>query len=86
VDIPHPTSLMRATRTPSYDFAHVAGARTVFNWHVQHLTDADQVSPGTAMPDYNLAPEQTRALALLLLSWRHISYPPQYIPQPAPPP
>ena len=32
------------------------------------------------MPDFQLLPEQARALALLILSWRKISYPPQYIP------
>jgi cytochrome c len=66
-----------------FDFSHVSGPKTVFNWHVQHLSAAGKVSPGTAMPDYNLPPEQARALALLILSWRRISYPPQYIPEPA---
>ena len=69
-----------------FDFSHVKGPRTVFNWHVQHLTAAGTVSPGTAMPDYNFPPEQARALALLILSWRRVNYPPQYIPQPAPSP
>jgi hypothetical protein len=69
-----------------FDFSHVQGPRTVFNWHVQHLTAAGKVSPGTAMPDYGMPPEQARALALLLLSWRRIDYPPQYIPQSGPRP
>lgn len=69
-----------------FDFTHVSGPRTVFNWHVQHLIEAGKVSPHTAMPDYNMAPEQARALALLILSWKHINYPPQYIPQPQPSP
>jgi cytochrome c len=65
-----------------FDFSHVTGPKTAFNWHVQHLMAAGKVSPGTAMPDYNLPPEQARALALLILSWRRINYPPQYIPEP----
>jgi Cytochrome c len=65
-----------------FDFSHVTGPKTVFNWHVQHFIAAGKVSPKTAMPDYNLPPEQARALALLMISWRHINYPPQYIPQP----
>jgi cytochrome c2 len=81
------------------DFGHVTGARTAFNWHVQHLTHADVVSPGTAMPDFDFAPEEARALSLLLLSWRRVAFPPSYLPgasavtageqparQPAPPP
>jgi cytochrome c2 len=62
------------------DFTHVTGARTAFTWHVEHLTHADIVSPGTAMPDFDFEPEEARALALLLLSWRRQSFPPRYLP------
>jgi len=65
-----------------FDFAHVSGTHTAFNWHVQHLTHADTVSPGTAMPDFEFEPEEARALALLLLSWRRQSFPPRYLPGP----
>ena len=40
------------------------------------------VSPNTAMPDFNFKPEESRALTLLLLSWRRLTYPPEYIPDP----
>jgi cytochrome c551/c552 len=82
-----------------FDFTHVTGPHTAFNWHVQHLTHADVVSPGTAMPDFDFPPEEGRALALLLLSWRRVGFPPSYLPggsavtagapparQPVPPP
>jgi len=64
------------------DFTHVTGPRTAFNWHVQHLTHAGDVSPGTAMPDFDFEPDEARALALLLLSWRRESFPPRYLPAP----
>ena len=64
------------------DFARVRGEHTAFNWHVQHLTHADQVSPGTAMPDFDFEPDEARALAALLLSWRRQSFPPRYLPGP----
>jgi cbb3-type cytochrome oxidase cytochrome c subunit len=63
-----------------FDFTHVTGEPTVFAWHVQHLTHADKVSPGTAMPDFDFAPDEAQALALLLLSWRRQSMPPAYLP------
>jgi cytochrome c2 len=63
-----------------FDFTHVTGPHTAFNWHVQHLTHAGEVSPGTAMPDFDFEPEEARALALLLLSWRRQSFPPRYLP------
>jgi mono/diheme cytochrome c family protein len=65
-----------------FDFSHVTGPRTVFNWHVQHLTRAGEVSPGTTMPDFDFDPDEARALALLLLSWRRESFPPRYLPAP----
>jgi cytochrome c2 len=40
------------------NFAHVSGARTMFNWNIQHLTNAGIVSPGTQMPDFNFPPER----------------------------
>jgi hypothetical protein len=40
------------------NFAQVSGARTMFNWNVQHLTNAGIVSPGTQMPDFNFPPER----------------------------
>jgi mono/diheme cytochrome c family protein len=65
-----------------FDFTHVNGSHTVLNWHIQHLTHADAVSPGTAMPDFEFEPEEARALALVLLSWRRLSFPPRYLPGP----
>jgi hypothetical protein len=64
------------------NFAHVTGERTMFNWNVQHLGLASVVSPGTQMPDFNLKPADARALTLLVLSWRRLTYPPEYIPNP----
>jgi cytochrome c2 len=65
-----------------FDFAHVTGPHTAFNWHVQHVSNAETVSPGTTMPSFEFAPEDAHALALLLLSWRRESYPPRFIPGP----
>jgi cytochrome c2 len=66
-----------------FDFAHITGPRTVMNWHLQHLTNAGAVTPHTAMPTFNFVPEDARALALLLLSWRRESFPPRYLPGPS---
>ena len=64
------------------NFAHVKGEHTFFNWNIQHLTQASVVSPNTQMPDFNMKPEESRALTLMLLSWRRLPYPPEYIPDP----
>jgi cytochrome c2 len=64
------------------DFSHVSGDKTMFNWEYQHLMDPGKVSPSTTMPTFGFKPEEARALTLLLLSWRHVTFPPQYIPSP----
>lgn len=66
-----------------YDFSHVTGPKTFFNWNVQHLMHASLISPATQMPDYNMPIEDARSLSLLLLSWRRQTFPPEYIPNPA---
>lgn len=67
-----------------FDYAHVPAPHTALHWHELHLTNAQEVSPGTTMPTFDLPPDDARALALLLLSWRRQSFPPQYLPAPAP--
>lgn len=64
------------------NFAHATGDHTMFNWNVQHLGLASVVSPGTQMPDFDMKPEDARALTLMILSWRRLTYPPEYIPDP----
>jgi cytochrome c2 len=65
-----------------FDFSHVSGPHTVFNWHVEHLTNAGAVTPGTTMPTFSFSPEDAQALTLLLLSWRRQTFPPNYLPGP----
>ena len=64
------------------DFSHVTGDKTMFNWDYQHLMDPGKVSPGTTMPTFGFKPEEARALTMMLLSWKHLTFPPQYIPSP----
>ena len=65
-----------------FDFSHVDGPKSVFNWNVQHLLDPGKIFPGTTMPPFGFTPEEARALTLLLLSWSRQSFPPQYVPAP----
>ncbi len=69
-----------------FDYTNVTGVPTAFNWHLQHLTHAGTVVPHTTMPDFDFPPEDARALALLLLSWRKQGVPPRYVPGPGPAP
>ncbi|MFI5366153.1 MAG: c-type cytochrome [Candidatus Binatia bacterium] len=66
---------------PEYlDFSNVEGPKTTLNWQVQHFKSPQQVIKRSGMPNYKLNDEQARGMALLMLSWTRISFPPQYVP------
>jgi cytochrome c2 len=65
-----------------FDYSRITGPHTVFNWSFQHFMNPDKVSPKTTMPIFGFQPAQARALTLLVLSWKRINFPPQYIPTP----
>jgi mono/diheme cytochrome c family protein len=62
------------------DFSAVEGPETALNWQVQHFASPQKIVHRSGMPNYRLNDEQAKALALLMLSWRRIGVPPQYIP------
>jgi mono/diheme cytochrome c family protein len=62
------------------DFSKVEGPETALNWQIQHFENPQKVVHRSGMPNYRLTGEQAKALALLMLSWRRISFPPQYVP------
>jgi cytochrome c2 len=62
------------------DFTHVEGPQTALNWHRKHFQDPQAVLEGSAMPNLGLNEKETMALALLMVSWRRQSFPPEYVP------
>ena len=64
------------------DFTNVRGPHTLMEWNIEHLSNPDAITPKTQMPQFNFTPEQARALAMLVLSWRREVFPPEYIPPP----
>lgn len=64
------------------DFSSVEGSNTTLNWQIQHFRSPQHVVPRSGMPNYRLSDDQAKALALLMLSWREIEFPPRYVPPP----
>jgi cytochrome c2 len=65
-----------------FDFSNIKqGPKTAFNWLYQHFKDPAGVTKGSVMPDFGFTNEQARALTMLVLSWKHINLPYQYIPK-----
>jgi cytochrome c2 len=55
-------------------------ARTALRWHQAHFLDPEAVVPGSEMTKFTLTDRQATALALLVLSWRRVSLPPEWLP------
>jgi mono/diheme cytochrome c family protein len=64
------------------DFTDVEGPETLMNWQVEHFKNPQQVVKKSGMPNYRLNDDQSKALALLMLSWQRIAFPPEYVPSP----
>ena len=62
------------------DFSNVSGLKTSLNWEIEHFKSPQQVINRSGMPNYRLNDEQARALALLMLSWQRVNFPPEYLP------
>src|SRR5271169_3796121 len=64
------------------DFTAVKGPKTELEWQIEHFKSPQQIVDRSGMPNYRLNDEQAKALALLMLSWQRVSFPPQYVPAP----
>jgi hypothetical protein len=53
-----------------YDYSRLQGRRSVLAWHIEHLRDPRALVPDSVMPNFHLPPEDTAALAMLVMSWR----------------
>jgi mono/diheme cytochrome c family protein len=66
---------------PEYlDFSAVTGAKTALHWQIEHFKSPQQLVNRSGMPNYRFTDDQAKALALLMISWRRISFPPDYVP------
>lgn len=66
----------------AFNMKGVHGKETVLNWHIQHFRNPSAISPGSVMTTFGFSPEEERALALLVMSWRRVSIPMEYMPNP----
>ena len=65
-----------------FDFTNVKeGPKTAFNWLYLHFKDPAGVTKGSIMPNFGFTDEQARALTMLVLSWKKISLPYEFIPK-----
>ena len=53
-----------------YDYSRLQGRRSVLAWHIAHLRDPRALVPDSVMPNFHLSPDDTVAVAMLVMSWR----------------
>ena len=62
-----------------YDYGRLYGQKTSFAWHVAHFKDPRALVAETVMPNFHLTTKEAQGLAMLVLSWRRVSVPAEYV-------
>jgi len=62
----------------------VPGIRSVMGWHIRHFKSPKDLAFNTVMPNFELKDREAAALALMVMSFRKVDYPPEYIPKAQP--
>ncbi len=63
------------------DFTYYTTAyKSAFNWYVQHFKSPTSLVPTSIMPQFNFSTKDAQALAMLVMSWRKINVPVEYLP------
>lgn len=72
-----------------FDFTHIEDElaerempKTVFTWHILHFENPQNVVPNSIMPNYGFSHKENVALAMLVMSWRKMKYPIEYLSNP----
>ena len=63
-----------------FNYERIKGMHTEFTWHTSHLKNPKELVPETVMPNFNFSSADAQALAMLVMSWKKMSYPIEYIP------
>jgi hypothetical protein len=63
-----------------YNYQRMPGRPSVFGWHLAHFKDPKAMSSETVMPNFNLGSKEAQSLAMLVMSWKKVNLPIDYIP------
>lgn len=63
-----------------YNYERVKGLHTEFTWHVNHFKNPKELVPETVMPNFNFSSADAQALTMLVMSWKKVNLPIEYIP------
>lgn len=63
-----------------YNYQRMPGRASVFGWHLAHFKDPKAMSSETVMPNFGLGSKEAQSLAMLVMSWKKVDLPVDYIP------
>jgi cytochrome c551/c552 len=63
-----------------YNYQRMPGKPSVFGWHLAHFKDPKSMSSETVMPNFGFGSREAQSLALLVMSWKKVDLPIDYIP------
>jgi cytochrome c551/c552 len=65
-----------------FDFSRIRHVKTIFGWHVAHFSNPEAVAGQTEMPNLNMEKRDAQALAMLVMSWKRVNLPLEYVHKP----
>ncbi len=54
---------------------------TIFSWHLLHFEEPRSITPTSTMPNFGFTDDENRALTMLVMSWKKVKLPAEYIPR-----
>ncbi len=63
-----------------FNYERLSGLHTEFTWQVAHLKNPKELAPQTVMPNFGFSTQDAQALAMLVMSWKRVDLPLNYIP------
>lgn len=63
-----------------FDYSRMTGKPAIFGWHLAHFKDPKSMISTTVMPNFGFNSKDAQALAMLVMSWKKVDLPVEYIP------
>jgi len=61
-----------------YNFKSIKGEKSIYNWQSEHLSDPEEISPGSIMPDFSFKSSDQNSVITLILGFSEPTLPLHY--------
>jgi cytochrome c2 len=63
-----------------FNYDRIQGLHTEFTWHTAHFKNPKELVPESVMPNFNFSSADAQALTMLVMSWKKLNIPIDFIP------